>query len=205
MKDPQLPEKKDGEQEPIKKTLPPPAKKKERDDDDKEERGLNKRRSREAKNEAKEEEEELTDRAFMLKLLVERNGKLNDLEVKLLEMFFKNQARTEKRLTNLYVEQRRFCYMQTETLSTMNQIVSGALQSNVDLVNKYGELKAQGSPSKAQETLELVNGILAIPALAAMQNAAVLYMSSKMGGANLLPTPTQPQSPTPTDPSDDHE
>lgn len=201
MKDPQLPEKKEGEQEPIKKTLPPPTKKKESDDEN-ESRGLNKRRSREAKQEAKEEEEELTDRAFMLKLLVERQGKLNELEVKLLEMFFKNQSKTEKRLTNLYVEQRRFCYMQTETLSTMNQIVSGALQSNVDLVNKYGELKAQGQPSKAAETLELVNGILAIPALAAIQQAAVHYVTTKTG---MPPLPmVHPQAPT-KDPADDHE
>lgn len=188
-------------EEPLK--LPPPKRKPPEDearDKDKakgeEEKALNKRRSREASQQAKEEEEELTNTAFVLKLIVDREGKLNDLEVKLLELFFSQQGKFQKRMTNLYIEQRRFSYMQNETLVTMNDIVKGALTSNVDLVNKYGELKSASNPNKAEETLQLINGILSIPALAALQQAGVDYLT-KGKGINPALLPPQQAQPAP--------
>lgn len=136
---------------------------------------------RELKQEGKEEQEELTERAYFAKLLVESQGKFDDKTLALLELFDKSRHRSEKRLLNLYVEQRKFIYAQNEVLTTLRDIVQGALTSNVDLVNKYGELKSSQQMSKPQEWLELVNGVLQIPMLAAIQQAAVLYVTKSTG------------------------
>lgn len=144
---------------------------------------------RTAKGELAEEREEMSERAYFAKLIAQGSKEFGERELKLLELYDKNNNRTQKRLTNLYVEQRKFIYAQNEVMVTMRDIIQGALTSNVDLVNKYGELKAQGPLSKSAEWLELINGILSIPVLAAVQEAAVLYVTNQRG------LPKKPEDP----------
>lgn len=169
----------------------PPEKKREKRDRE----GLDrvKKTSRELKQEGKEESEELTERAYFAKLLLENKSKVSEYELKLLELYDKSTHRTAKQYAILLSEQRKFIYAQNEVLGTLQDIVKSALTSNVDLVNKYGELRTQAPANKSEEWLMLINGILQIPMLAAIQQAAVLYVTKSTG--SLPPASSPPPLP----------